>query len=494
MVAAEDIYVAQNAAGSDSGADANNAHSLSWLNTSTNWAAGSGKVSSGDTVHLCGTLTNTLIVRASGEAQNRITLLFEKDANMTSPAWPGAGSGGVTGGAIYLARKNYITIDGGENGLIQNTDNGTDLGNQSSSIGILAETSSFLTVQNLSILNMFVRTSTTNNVGGGTGIRNTCYSYSGLTGFTVTNCVISHCSTGIDSDYGAGCSNYTFTANTISHVNWGGRCGDRNTNSTMTGLVISNNRIHTFTNWNDTVSNNYHHNGFYGWAESGGLLSDVRAFGNYIGPDFGGSYSTSGLHFSGGVSNVMVYNNLFVEKANDCPADGLVYLHPNSKGRDLFVFNNTFIGKGVGRAFMTTGGSCTYTFKNNLASGVATLVLFNQNANAQLVSDYNIGYNLNPNERFSSSTTSSSQFKTWAQWQALGYDLHSSASDPTLNENYMLMASSPAIGQGEDLSTYFTTDKAGVTRNGNWDIGAYAYIPSGPSRAGSTRANRVIGR
>src|SRR5664280_475534 len=68
---AADFCVAQNAAGSGNGTNAANALPLAWLNTANNWK-GVGKVSPGDTVHLVGTLTNSLTILASGTAGNPI--------------------------------------------------------------------------------------------------------------------------------------------------------------------------------------------------------------------------------------------------------------------------------------------------------------------------------------------------------------------------------------------------------------------------------------
>lgn len=48
------------------------------------------------------------------------------------------------------------------------------------------------------------------------------------------------------------------------------------------------------------------------------------------------------------------------------------------------------------------------------------------------------------------------------------------------NGNFSLVSSSPLIGEGTDLSAYFTTDIIGTTRS-TWDIGAFEYVASGGS-------------
>jgi hypothetical protein len=153
---AADFYIAQSQAGGNTGADCANAHAVSWFNTSGNWAnpKQAGKVGPGDTAHLCGTLTDTLTIQASGSAGSLITILFESGAKMSKPAW-----GTTTSGAIYASGKNYIVVDGGTNGIIENTDNGTGLGNQIDSYFIyVTGNPSQWEIKNLTLANMYLRT------------------------------------------------------------------------------------------------------------------------------------------------------------------------------------------------------------------------------------------------------------------------------------------------------------------------------------------------
>src|ERR1039458_4941485 len=117
------IYVAQTAQDGNTGADAADAYSLAWLNTSGNWGAGAGQVGPGTTVHLLGTLTNTLTAYASGTAGNPITIYFELNAKFSAPTLPSFSQW------INIVGLSNIVIDGGVNGVIQLTDNGTVLTN-----------------------------------------------------------------------------------------------------------------------------------------------------------------------------------------------------------------------------------------------------------------------------------------------------------------------------------------------------------------------------
>ena len=81
-IMADNIYIAQSSAGSDSGVDAANAHSVAWLNSASNWGVDPSDVKVGDTVILNGTITNTIEVMASGTESSRITIRFNTNAVM----------------------------------------------------------------------------------------------------------------------------------------------------------------------------------------------------------------------------------------------------------------------------------------------------------------------------------------------------------------------------------------------------------------------------
>ena len=103
---AADVFVAQTASGSDSGANCANAHSVAWLNTSGNWTnpKQEGKVGPGDTVHLCGILTSLMKTRAAGEVDNLITIQFEPGAAFSAPTWVHASEEGI----ITIGHNNIV--------------------------------------------------------------------------------------------------------------------------------------------------------------------------------------------------------------------------------------------------------------------------------------------------------------------------------------------------------------------------------------------------
>lgn len=84
--AVQNIYSAQNAVGSADGSSCAKAKAVSFFNTDTNWGTGGSQIAGGTTVHLCGTISTSLVFQGSGAANNPITLLFEPNTKMSAPS------------------------------------------------------------------------------------------------------------------------------------------------------------------------------------------------------------------------------------------------------------------------------------------------------------------------------------------------------------------------------------------------------------------------
>lgn len=508
---AETLYVTQtannNSGGTGDGLSLGTSWSVSQLNTSGNWATGAGLVSAGDTVSLNGTLTSSISILGSGTVGDLITVLFASGAKFSATTWPSAPSA-TTGGAIVIFQQSYITVDGGTNGAIECTANGTNLANQVDSKGINATSSSFLTVQNLIIRTMYLRVQGTDVSAGANGIQNTAKNGNSFTDFTVNNCTISDCSTGIATDYVAGCMNYTITNNTVYNCNWGGGCGNRGASDTMTGLVIAGNTFYGWSNWDgtDTTSQSvFHHNGFYAYAEgmSSGGLSSVTAYNNIVGPGWSTvnpNGSTSGLFFSGNklLGPILIYGNLFIENNGEAGAsNGHIFVWPSS-GCVTRIYNNTSIG-GINSTPAIgyeagNGGAQTLYAANNICTG-KTFFYVTNNASLTATINRNVGYNLSASQQYSYSANSSGSFYNFAAWQVLGFDVNGSSLTPNLDVNYYPVSASSAIGAGSDNSAYYTTDKAGIAWAGGtgWGIGALKAQATVPAASRRTPAALGVG-
>ena len=182
ITSAEDIYIAQVAQGSGNGSSAANARPIAFFNTSANWSSPSkvtGKIGPGDTVHLVGTVTSGLVFQmggtpTAGVGTGPITLLFETGAVMSSPAWPNPNNatGAITVPNHFGVGFGYVVIDGGSNGVIMNTANGTSLASQVNSVGVaLVETHDAI-VRNLTVENLYMRPGPSTDANGyGLGVK-----------------------------------------------------------------------------------------------------------------------------------------------------------------------------------------------------------------------------------------------------------------------------------------------------------------------------------
>lgn len=178
-----------------------------------------------------------------------------------------------------------------------------------------------------------------------------------------------------------------------------------------------------------------------------------------------------------------IYNNIFV--GSDSNTEKMAIFEYPYAGSEYYIWNNTFI------ATNATGGALEFyawttdavaDFKNNIVytpNGYLYLVTDITSMNPASKFDYNCVYRAAGDKI--TAWYGNSTDKTWAQWQADGYDVHSVFADPGVNagNNYRINRTSACINAGADLSAYFTTDYSGASRpiGTTWDMGAYEYNP-----------------
>src|SRR5207302_11485316 len=126
-------------------------------------------------------------IQGSGTPGNVITILFEPGAKLSKPAWGTDSTSAISGNGT-----SYITIDGGTNGKIENTNNGTALGLQQDSVFVNGHSITTWTVKNLTLSTLYVRSANSSDTNlFGTAI-NLVGSY-----VTVQNCTVSDTATGV---------------------------------------------------------------------------------------------------------------------------------------------------------------------------------------------------------------------------------------------------------------------------------------------------------
>jgi hypothetical protein len=192
----------------------------------------------------------------------------------------------------------------------------------------------------------------------------------------------------------------------------------------------------------------------------------------------GNCYSTNGIEFQTGMggsfSNVHIYNNsLWKSSAVDGSLIHLMFYAAAKNTTNLYIKNNILYSSyattesvmNIPSKAMVTGD---YQVNNNLYYGVGTLDFFAGPYDNRVKVDHPENY------------------YTFAKWQSddadgMAFDKNGigTSTDPLFTSltpasfNLALQAGSPAINKGANLSAYFTTDYAGATRTGTWDIGAY---------------------
>jgi hypothetical protein len=488
---ATNVYITPD--GSGQGVCTSNPHTPTWFNNSSNWGSGATQIGPGTTVHLCGTFTGAagaglLTFQGSGSNGSPITLLFDTNTVLQAPYWQPA--------PISMTGKSWITVDGGSNGLIQNTANGTGLTYQQPSGAVNIVTSSNIVIQNLTIANICQHTQFTDTTGciqggggdGGMGIKN------GATNITVTKNTIHDTLVGIYYGSVAGDSNVVISNNTISRVNWGIGVAPSGISN---GLTITGNDISCVVgaacNWDASGNANFHHNGIMIFPINiGDMVQGVVISNNYI-HDINGA-TTAGIFLdpsNGDVPNAKIFNNVFYTAGGQSgPANAWITDRVGVSG--ALIVNNTIAGYGA----HGLDGQLSPTFENNIVQGVGTGEYLLSGFSA-VVSDYNDWYNLT-GAGAGQAMCASSCYGSIASWIAANpaFDLHSITSNPNLAANFTLNAGSPAIGAGKNLTslgiaglnvgapqTFGAKGSCGtgcVARptQGPWDLGAY---PTGGS-------------
>jgi hypothetical protein len=499
-------YVTQTAAGTADGSSESNAWGAADFNSSGNWSSptpASGKISPGDTVVLFGTITSDLTIQASGASGNPITILFASGAKMTSARWATQ--------AILCYRLSFITIDGGTNGIIENTDNGSpslDFGQNAGSVGVRIEDSFDVAVRNLTVRNLYVREVGGDQTAGIYGILIRCSNSSrSFARVLVEDCIVAHAEMGVYVRYEPGsetfgyCNDVIVRRCEIAYVNNGIRVGNTSGTGLIDNVVIRGNTIGDMSNWDDTSgANKFHHEHIYIFHQSSPDVAlynakDILVDGNRCSGPFG-SKATAGIVFVGAIVDGLVVNNVVTGPGS--PANG--YITVNLRGAsNLGLYNNTVFGDSTayGRSFYynTSGGAsnAVVDVRNNLCQRTQSHQDFNGLAPSLYIEtfDRNLYYLVGSTGGFRHDGN-----RTWEQWQVLGFDANGIFdSDPLLTETYRLGAGSPAIGTGENLSAYFTTDADGNTRpaSGAWDIGAFQYGEAPPPTPPAARGRKRRG-
>ena len=518
VASATTVYITRDGAGSQDGSSLLNAgacdatpatpqSTCAFFNNASNWGSGAKQIGAGTTVHLgddgvaitaTANASSYLSFQAGGSGGSPITLLFGPGAVLTSPAWGGS--------AIALGSYSYITINGGTNGIIQATLNGTSgasciggscMYQQGGGIGVNGYGSN-QTVENLTVQDLYVRSGTTdvsdqNTLGINTGLGSNV---------TITNNVVHdvHWAVGYGVS-GSGATNIQVSKNNIYNTDHGVFVGNASTGTnTVNGIYIFGNHIHDFANW-DEVTDTYHHDGVHVFINdhsgSTATYQNIIVYNNLIDGNWG-TYDNAGIYLesadnvsAGGIVSCSLFNNV-MNPSGGASASG-AFADYSQNG--CLNANNDVYGQAYSVEFTKANGATLY---NNI--GVTQYTVINGGDGGMLTaSNYNDWYNTQGTNQFipPSGYCCLASLSSWIS--TTGFDTNSITANPNLNSSYVPNTGSPVIGAGTNL--YSTCngqsnpglgalcyDAAGNPRpsSGAWTIGAYNYIPPPGSISSST--------
>jgi hypothetical protein len=500
-----DWWVAQSAAGSGSGADTNDCMALGWPSANP-----------GDTVHLCGTLTNAMTIGGSGSAGNPITIHFEPNAKFSALTFPGANWVTVNG--------SWIVIDGGQNGLIENTSNGTvaanggtmQYGNDGAGVAIPFG-NNYIIVQNLAIRNMYQR-QTNSELVQGSGDGNDIYCADVSSGLMVSNCVLGEALNGIACNYRPTLSsNITIIRCVFTNFNHGFTLGCGAVDSPVfDNLIIRSNVFDGGDMFETEIGQEFglHRNPIFLFNESSdrlGCISNIEISYNFLRMGANPQSYTAGtgamffdFYNSNMAANVRVFNNIstLVYPLNWSGGGGFI----SGSGNGVLVANNTAVawqsGGSYGGGQISLLGTNGQSFNNilisqkgaeagtwadtsNFGSSTTNYAGIVQSFSG-LHFDHNIyngqsGYSEYQGAIFilnTDATWYNGQPDVFAYWQSwYGFDAHSTTATVQLGANFAPLPNDVvAIGNGTNLTAFgITNDFSGNPRpaTGNWTIGAF---------------------
>lgn len=484
---AKDLYITQNGTGSGNGSSCSNAHNAAWFNNRVSWGSGSAQIGPGTTVHLCGDYNGTagqqmLLVRGSGVSGRPIILKFETGTVFSAPYWSSQG-------AIYMNAVSYITVDGGSNGIIQNTANGTGLAFRQDSRAIYAPSCNNCTVQNLTMANIYVRTSSADMAPTQTSLNCVYWLNSDNFKISYTTC---HDAGWAYAGYG---NNFTLEYSKIYNVCHGLAFGPSGTSS---GFSIHDNHLYNYVNW-DSASNRYHHDGLHMWGQRGGRVTNGAIYNNRFDGDSGVNV-TGHIYLQDSIENVSVYNNVFLTPSNRTIvalwfAAGTTNL-PGGLATGNSAYNN-FISSGGHRqgAALFAQGQHSFTAVNNvLMGGVSDISIAFGGSLSSTGINNNVYLDLDAD--IGSRNTFSYQgqmYSTLAAWRSVcRCDSGSKAvslSQIKANPYGQLLSGSAGIASGRNLMNFANGILSPLARDviqtarpagSNWDAGAYQTVNGQP--------------
>jgi hypothetical protein len=486
---AKNIYITPDGGGT--GNCTSNTHPPSWFNNGANWGSGVSQIGPGSIVLICGAFTggnNTqfFVFQGGGTASNAVSLVFDNNASIKAPYVSSAGAINTTG-------NSYITIDGGTNGVIQNTNSGTGKSN-SASTAIYALGGHNVEIKNLHILDIYDRTSFSDTSVDQTQM--ICVNFNGSNASIHDNVMLNSgwC---LNQNY-TNDSNVQIYNNEIGFMDHGVACAGAN--YIVGDEHIHDNHFHDMSAW-DSPTDSYHHDGIHCYNGSGGKIQNLYIYNNLFDGNEGTCCVTAWIFLEGGSSGstpwtdstgtLYMWNNVIVGSL-DLP-NGQLDLN---RGTGHQIMNNTFLMVGTpngGAAIRSQdngGAGHSITLKNNVFSGSQQVYSFSSDITSVTASN-NAYQGITPGGNSVFEWAGHASTNTLSQWQSGcncdANSLGNLSAAVGVSSVGALISGSNLVGAGLNLSSSAAGNmaalaldtSAGDTRtpslrpSGAWTIGAY---------------------
>lgn len=489
------IYIAQSSAGAASGAGCADARAVSSLVT--------GDFSSPVTIHLCGIISGSGSTGATGIniQGDSVTILFELGAVLANPQW---------GAAILSTGHSNITIDGGGNGIIENTAAGSGGASciagscsvHDPSCSANANVCSLIDINggsNIEIKNVNLASSYVHFGTGGDGDNvDAVYSEPTTTSnLSVHDNKFAHGHAQVLISYcGLTGTNQIYSNVMVDQV-WGVAVGDDNNDCSAANVQVYFNDISGFEAWAgpNLGDNGFHQDGvfFYSTNPNTAITGNSFINANYI---HGAMTNPSTAHIyisnsSGLMVTILIVNNLLVAPPNDIGHSGqdMEAMIVLGFGAVAEVDLNTIVSTNPCIDTRNSSSAVAH-FRLNICSGIsASQPMYNGylDDNSQSLAgkvDYNDYFFLRNGAEWQIGDAGSN-YASLSAWQGgCGCDAHSVLADPKLSPTYTLQAGSAAIALGPAITGFpqFADDKNGTARTGsNFDAGAFVFVGGGTS-------------
>ena len=245
------------------------------------------------------------------------------------------------------------------------------------------------------------------------------------------------------------------------------------------GIYVSNSSDRPIIINNHSFNNNgcgIHMNGDISLGGDG-IISDAVVAGNILHDNGYGGGSAINMD---GVQDSEIFNNLIYN--NHATGIAMYMIDGGDGSKNNKVYNNTIIQPADGRwNIIAVNGSTGNTLYNNILINHHSFrgsISVDAASLTGFTSDYNILVN-----RLSDDDGNSNM--TFAQWQALGYDLNSMIADPEnqifidhTNGNFHLLQNAQAVDAGTNLvmpTVFEDLDNVSRPKGIGFDIGCYEY-------------------